>query len=364
MHQPVFSFFRIQAKTPPNQLSMLLLTGSCFLLSIISWKYIENPFRDKYLISKRQIFSYSLSFILIFVCFGYLGKELNGFDLYRFSESELKVLNQSKNRSETHSVLGNKSIASKWILLGDSHADTLQDALDQMLNKLNESALVNTVNGCPPALNLWRQDKDYGLKCHNAYLKALETIKKHGITEVVISARYALYVNSTRFDNLEGGVEPSSKQKVIYDNIIYKDEIRSQDLRSTAVKEELISFVKNLSDLGVNTYIFTSIPEVGWNVPEQAFRQISIHTETKTKKTVYEKRVEPLMSLMEGFKNIPNVIIVDTSKALCDETYCYATENGIPLYFDSNHLNRNGATLLINYFYNSLVNSRTKCNFD
>lgn len=46
-HQPVFAFARVASLVPPPSWQMGLLTLLCVLLSWITWKYVEQPFRDR-----------------------------------------------------------------------------------------------------------------------------------------------------------------------------------------------------------------------------------------------------------------------------------------------------------------------------
>lgn len=68
-HQPVFAFLRIYF---PDQLSSweyLYLLPLIFLLSFLTWKYVETPFRSK-LIGRKFVFLFSLCLSLFFIATG------------------------------------------------------------------------------------------------------------------------------------------------------------------------------------------------------------------------------------------------------------------------------------------------------
>lgn len=54
-HQPLFAFARIESLEPPSPLKMAVLTVLTFVLAGLTWKFVENPFRDRRLIRMPQL---------------------------------------------------------------------------------------------------------------------------------------------------------------------------------------------------------------------------------------------------------------------------------------------------------------------
>lgn len=74
-HQPIFAFLRAYSNEPPSTFNFLTLIPLVFLLSYLTWKFVETPFRDKFFVSRRLVFSYSVFGTLFFVIIGiYLNK--------------------------------------------------------------------------------------------------------------------------------------------------------------------------------------------------------------------------------------------------------------------------------------------------
>lgn len=55
-HQPLFSFSRIYFVNPPGRNIAAVLIGLTLFIAYLSWKFIETPFRDKSIFSKKTIF--------------------------------------------------------------------------------------------------------------------------------------------------------------------------------------------------------------------------------------------------------------------------------------------------------------------
>lgn len=85
-HQPVLALMKkyYSIHLEPNQifLSIILI----FLLSFLTWKYVENPFRDKQKFSQNKVFKLSLASIFIVSLCGLLFKQNLHMQKYIFSE--------------------------------------------------------------------------------------------------------------------------------------------------------------------------------------------------------------------------------------------------------------------------------------
>jgi peptidoglycan/LPS O-acetylase OafA/YrhL len=91
IHQPVFAIIRYRLGPESITEYIWIISAGIFILSYLSWRFIERPFRNKLLFSRTQIFSYSFIGILILLFIGVLGVYTNGFE-DRFSNYERKVL--------------------------------------------------------------------------------------------------------------------------------------------------------------------------------------------------------------------------------------------------------------------------------
>ncbi|MCX7090789.1 MAG: acyltransferase [Legionellales bacterium] len=72
-HQPLFSFARICFLGQGPEYMFILFSGITLLLAFLTWKFIEQPFRNRKNFSRRQIFLFSTLWTLFFVCVGVVG---------------------------------------------------------------------------------------------------------------------------------------------------------------------------------------------------------------------------------------------------------------------------------------------------
>lgn len=91
-HQPLFAFARIKSFGEPNEFIMLSLIGLTFLLSFISWRYVESLFRNRNIFTRVQVFSFFFLLTIVFSVTGLIGFLSNGFYSYK---SEL-ITNKNK----------------------------------------------------------------------------------------------------------------------------------------------------------------------------------------------------------------------------------------------------------------------------
>lgn len=88
-HQPLFAFARVNAITGLFYFTILALLS--FVLAYFSWKYIENPFRNRKVITTKAIFLVSIVGFLSFIAFGYSGFVNDGFK-NRLNEKQIEFL--------------------------------------------------------------------------------------------------------------------------------------------------------------------------------------------------------------------------------------------------------------------------------
>lgn len=90
-------------------------------------------------------------------------------------------------------------------------------------------------------------------------------LNDHRINYVFIVARYLLYLVPERFDNIEGGVEPSDV--LIVDSRENIADSRKLSDRQQTVKDAYKLAIDKLIERGKTIYLFYPIPSVGWDAP-------------------------------------------------------------------------------------------------
>ena len=79
-HQPVFAYARIHYQESLSWPVAAVLCATVLMLSFLSWRFIEQPFRNQSLVSKRLILNGGVSLSLLFILVGVSGYLTNGYE--------------------------------------------------------------------------------------------------------------------------------------------------------------------------------------------------------------------------------------------------------------------------------------------
>ena len=241
-HHPVFAFARIRTFHEPSSQVMILLICLSLILAIITWRFIEQPFRNKKNFSQKQIFIFAICGITLFSVIGVQGHKSWGFPERINGWSNLKDIptaatsychtsgkrstDQLKQKNFCLIGEGETSLA----IIGDSHAGALFEYADQALKKRNISAIAQSGGYCAPLLNGF----DAGNYCTNDLEIAFNyIINEKDIEVVVLAAEWGLYTSGFRendppglwVDNL-GKAQKPTDNKIIFERS-FKETIAS-----------------------------------------------------------------------------------------------------------------------------------------
>ncbi len=353
-HQPIFVFARHISLDEPSIMIFGTLSVVSILLAYISWKYIEAPFRKKGKFSRKQIFLFTAIGSVVFLAFGLAGHITDGFK-GRLPSIALKIENSANDNGISKlDVIGDITNI-KGAIFGDSHARSITHSLNNSL--INEGYGVRSYikEGCPPLRGLYRHDiASYGDACDRHYRDAYdEVIHDSTIQTVLIVARFPLYLESSRYDNGEGGVEIGPTKQVIYDDIKYKNEIRPQPKRKDLIAARIIEDVKALLTAGKKVVLVYPIPEVGWDTPSIGIKKAWKSQKDITISTSFKQfiaRNSYTFSTLDSVIKHEKLKRVYPHKFFCN-TYmqdrCIAIYKSNSFYRDSNHLSNSGANLIV-----------------
>ena len=161
-HQPLFAFYKYSNNGELTITIKVVLIIITQILAFLTWKYIENPFRDKQFMSRKKIFSYSITGLSTFILLGFIIKQNDGFSSrsvvqkYKIAGYEIdnhvlekKALNPIKERtnntnyemvnSESNYALwfNPKSLKTKILIVGNSHSNDLYNVLNNSKYAIN-----------------------------------------------------------------------------------------------------------------------------------------------------------------------------------------------------------------------------------
>ena len=171
-HQPLFAFARVKLiQQPPISLMVALILASFFIASF-SWRFIEQPFRNKNsYFSQKSIFLFASSGMITFIVIGVYGLTQNGFperysillkgdvghlDYHKYIDKKYHDCEPKEISDEALSWDGflrckqSKKGEADWILLGDSHAEHLFLGLAE---KFSDKNIVFYIFGAAPYMD-------------------------------------------------------------------------------------------------------------------------------------------------------------------------------------------------------------------
>jgi hypothetical protein len=210
------------------------------------------------------------------------------------------------------------------ILFGDSHAQSTAAAV-QMSNP--NAALSWSLGGCPSLQNFEMRDKDLQDKCLAFNDEKLQVLKtQYSGVPVVLFSRAALYADPGRNNSYR---------------IHFADNPRVGD--AAFIDAYIAEYSTTVCSIAQNhpVYIVRPIPEMpfsvykGLNLNQRLFQQTA---DISTPLVDYEKRNRLANFTIEAAAKRCNATVIDPTPYLCPDGKCMGSRNGVPLYFDDNHL--------------------------
>lgn len=238
----------------------------------------------------------------------------------------------------------------KTVLLGDSHVPPLYSALKNLYEDLDRGiGVVGGEGGCPPLYKVISNNggvKDIGHCIQNISRTIEFLIQTDEVEEVMLVSRGPLYFSSKGFG--------SGKDEASYDwQLHFEDEApskrrneevfelglrRTLDLLLNANKK--VVFVHDVAELGFNPSLCVS--------DRYYFPRADLKEPCALAQREFVERSMPFREMVARvLKEYPSVRVIDLSAALCDEVQCFGGRNGRLFYKDDDHLNRYGASIVV-----------------
>lgn len=323
-HWPVFAFTRyLSVGEPALGMTILMLLFS-FLLAVLSWKYIETPFRiGSRFQSRRHVFKLSMAMLgLIFGIglFIHIGDGLS----FRFSPEVQSISEACRDRNPQREIQNNLLIsvieksglprlgtntdtAPKLLVIGDSHADALMPAFHELASEYQLPAVCITRSATIPLIY---DDSGPRSKFAEFYKTIRLQIKMTpSISDVVLIGRW----------------------------MEYDEEMNSYSAWKTNIDSLRSKFI--------NIWVILQVPEAKTEVPRAL--ALAKHWDWPKQSVSYLSEEYFLMrsrsdSLFAGLNN--SVKVLDLSAFFFqDSDRARIEKDGKPLYIDSHHLSTFGA---------------------
>jgi peptidoglycan/LPS O-acetylase OafA/YrhL len=359
-HWPVVVFAQYYSVVALTSASIILVLCTSFLLAVVSWRYVETPFRKKRLAAEpRQMFRVSAAVTFVLVAVGMIGiygqgapgqHSQNSVMHYEEDDPEWRRWGECERRSRALGsdpgpcAIGSEGEVPSFIFWGDSHGTSLASAVDRSaaLNGLAGQIVVSP--GCPPLYKIVRQGRHY---CDGFNTAVLGYLAAHDeIRTVIMAARWTFIVNGD-YDKRE----ESYALKLIDLQAMGPDDADNASVFESGLRRT----IERLQDLGKNVVLVGPVPEIGYDVPSATFVALKTNRDVDAliSPTVseYEERNTKVTAIFDALQdNMTVSAIVYPSEYLCDLGYCRVAIDNAPLYRDDNHLSTSGSKFLARMF--------------
>jgi peptidoglycan/LPS O-acetylase OafA/YrhL len=267
----------------------------------------------------------------------------NGY-MYRLDEASIKIIESvqaSPMRQNCHASLEQYIKPEKacsfftketsWAVIGDSHVVELSYALAAKLKPLNDGVTQFSFSKCKPSFGLQSTLKDCTLFTNDAVEFILNN---KSLKNVVVGYRWSW--------SLFGQIDSS------YPNII--DERSAQERK--IVLESVINMITTLAKNKDKVYILLPVPEMPVSVKRLLAQHFSANDSLNniigSDRSFYEQRQYLIKKSLNSIAaEYDNIYFLDPTNSFCNSISCFATREGVALYFDAHHMSVLGADLLI-----------------
>lgn len=337
--------------------SPALITGLISLsvvLGALSYFYIENPTR-KFLTSNNRIYV-SLLILVPIIAMLTVVKLIRANEgvSKRLPEHIFTVFDQANNKFPGVKKCHNDKAGQDCsygegdlgvIVIGDSHAVSL---LGSIVDVVSGGKVLNWAkNGCPTINNIKTKAKNAS-ECSDFLSFKFNSLSEFPDAPVLLANRFSAHFIGFN-EKISGPKLPNLYFDKPYEDFseAYIDEIR----------QGYISTICSLSEKRP-VYALKPIPEMKLNVPEMMGRSLLIGKEKRISISLaeYKERNTIALQVLDEVANKCNVTLLDPIPYLCDGERCYGDINGLPIFFDDDHLNMRGSDLLKPLFEQVLLN--------
>lgn len=337
-HWPLFAFSAYWAMEPGSLFLNLAIVGVSFLLAVLTWRYVETPFRGRAIFARRnEMFAFGLFSVALVFMFG-VTLTLNGGFPSRFSAETVAYARLKDNRQGIHELIasdirsgrlvtiGNSQpgAAVDLLLWGDSHAMAAAPAVDQFLKDRGLAGLQATASATAPVLGAYWQNEFTNRSDAIAFNAAVfDYIKQHHIANVILIGRWENYTD---------------------------------DKGQTSLASALLSTVKQLAEQGIHTWVMLQVPSHHFNVPR------ALAMESILNRDISHLLATPVQR--NGLRSDGGLIlkkvqaagghILDPLPHFMDSngSHLLVKKNGISLYRDEHHLSSAGAKIVLSPLLN------------
>ena len=338
-HWPVIIFARNFTDAYAHDLTpahLISIFGFTVLISYLSFRYIEQPFRRREIaVTRRGLFMYTGIASAFLLMLGATGIIFSGFPQrldpraakiaeyanYDFSDywraRTCFLMDQLPADFKVDECASKRSGATNILIWGDSQAAHYVYGLKEIASKDGLNIMQATYATCPPIFDF---DNDFNSNCR-LFNDGVKSVLKSRLPDaVILSARWWFYIGRYGYD---------------------------------AILDDLRKTVFQLTGLGIKVFLFGPSIEYKRALPTLLYRYALVGVDRFNSAQYLNHDIFEVDERMnKAFSDIPNVYFISILKSVCVSDTCPAVvEDTVPMQFDLQHLTAPGSVFVINKLY-------------
>ncbi|MFN3521831.1 MAG: acyltransferase family protein [Phenylobacterium sp.] len=363
-HWPIIVLYRYWRIVDPSGLEIAGLIAASVAIAALSWRYVEAPFRSRppqpKALARGPVFAAAgagAAAALAFGVWAHLAEGMPG----RFvpEVARLDAAEDSKD-PRTNACAG---WAGRWIspkdacvygetgairlaVWGDSHAPALAPAVLQAADGAGERFRLFARLGCAPIPGMDRRDASGDNHCRRYNDEVLAALRADAdIDTVILVARLQEHVEGPWEG--PGPARDTPKPARWFDAEGHA--LSAQDAPD-AVIDGFLRTVAALRAAGKRVILVYPTPEVGYFVPSTVARLVAHGQDPEgftIPRELFAQRMVRVRAALNDIPDGPDLVRIRPAESLCDAQTCRVMADGVPLYFDDNHLSLAGDALLV-----------------
>lgn len=364
-HQPVFAFARHASLLEPGLPVMLALAVLSLVLAWLSWRFVEQPFRNKRHISRRQVFGLAGSASVLFAALGLAGYLNNGFAqrfnvdpalLEAFADPTLRDSCDRGYDGKGWNIdfclfgAGDSTRPVDIALFGDSHSEALLATFDAAARERGENLVHLGLGGCPPLLGVDVAQGNYVPgACETLTRRQFAYVKEHGIKKVVLVSRWTLYTDG----------DYRQRKMTGYFLITPTRQARTRESSRQVFEQALERTVQAYRRIGSEVIVVAQVPQQRVDPKSLYYRLARDTSDSEASKRLIVSRLSVPVAmhaelqrftreLFERDARQQRIRLVNLDDAFCQADECLIGDSNA-WYKDFNHLNAHGASLLASH---------------
>ncbi|WP_347268292.1 acyltransferase family protein [Paracoccus sp. (in: a-proteobacteria)] len=352
-HWPVIVLLRLWTIDPPTPLQMSLAVIGSVLLSILSWRFVEQPARHA---GRRRgwlrhpvLWAGAACILAVSALSGVLvqSRGLPG----RFSEAERLLLVEEVKDGSTpcegngdwreiaRCHIGAPGAPESFLVWGDSHGLALLPGFDAAMASLGRGGQYVGIPGCVTLLGLSRANDPFPGLCFPLGDHVLSILDSNpGIRTVYLVSRWSVYAQGVRFQHA-----PTARQSLVIDA---QSPAPSLEENPRAFRRALARTLAEFSRRGLKVVVVNQVPDVGYHVSIAMVMTARTHRDLdlRTRREEYEDFQRSTAAIFAPHAARGEIELLPLEDLLCDASLCrVTTRDGLPAYWDDNHLSRRGS---------------------